>query len=158
MAMLNIATLTCGYDVKDIIKNISFTVNEGDFLGIIGPNGAGKTTLFRAVTGALKPWNGNVSYKGVDISKILPHNFAREVAVIPQILEIPFSFTVEEFVTMGRFPHTGRFEALKERVKEARDDADAKQRAEQALGELESKAKELDDKLADPDSAEDPGT
>lgn len=63
-----------------------------------------------------------------------------------------------EQIDLEREELTGEIEALKERVKEAKDDADAKQRAEQALGELESKAKELDDKLADPDSAEDPGT
>ena len=115
MDILKVENLSCGYDRRDIIRGISFSVKEGGFLGIIGPNGAGKTTLFRAITGILRSRKGKILYCGNDISRILPQNFAREVAVIPQILEVPFAFSVEEFVLMGRFPHTGRFEALKKR-------------------------------------------
>lgn len=115
MEILKVGSLTCGYDGKAIIKDVSFSVKEGDFLGIIGPNGAGKTTLFRAITGVLKPRQGDILYKDREVYKISARNFAREVAVIPQILEIPFGFTVEEFVLMGRFPHVDRFETLKER-------------------------------------------
>jgi len=114
MDILKIKNLSCGYDGKEIIKNVSFSVKEGDFLGIIGPNAAGKTTLFRAITGVLKPWKGNILYKNKEISKMPVRDFAREVAVMPQFLEIPFAFSVKEFVLMGRFPHTGRFGALKE--------------------------------------------
>lgn len=63
-----------------------------------------------------------------------------------------------EQIDLEREELTSEIEAVKERVKQAEDDADAKLEAKQALGELESKAKELDDKLADPDSAVDPGT
>lgn len=115
MDILEVNNLCCGYDSKAVIKDISFSVSEGDFLGIIGPNGAGKTTLFRAVSNILPHWEGNILYKGKDVSKITPRDFAREVAVIPQILEIPFAFSVEEFVLMGRFPHVERFKALKEK-------------------------------------------
>ena len=115
MDILTVKNLSCGYDANEVIKGASFSVKKGDCLGIIGPNGAGKTTLFRAITGALKPWEGNILYKGVDISKISPHDFAREVAVIPQVLEVPFAFSVEEFILMGRFPHVGRFGVLKGR-------------------------------------------
>ncbi|UCD55430.1 MAG: ABC transporter ATP-binding protein [Candidatus Omnitrophota bacterium] len=115
MGILKVENLSCGYNRRDIIRGISFSVKEGGFLGIIGPNGAGKTTLFRAITGILRPRKGKILYCGNDISGISPQNFAREVAVIPQILEVPFAFSVEEFVLMGRFPHTGRFEALNKR-------------------------------------------
>lgn len=115
MNVLEVNKLSCGYGTKEVIKGVDFCVKEGDFLGIIGPNGAGKTTLFRAVTGVLKPWKGNVLYKNNDISEIEPRRLAREVAVMPQILEVPFAFSVEEFVLMGRFPHVGRFGTLKEK-------------------------------------------
>lgn len=123
MDILKINDLSCGYDICEVIKNISFSVREGDFLGIIGPNGAGKTTLFRAITGIVKPQKGDILYNGKDTFKILPRDFAREVAVIPQILEIPFSFLVEDFVLMGRFPHLDRFEALKQLDYEILEDA-----------------------------------
>ena len=44
---------------REIIKNISFTVNKGDICGFIGPNGAGKTTLIRLITGLIKKDKGN---------------------------------------------------------------------------------------------------
>ncbi len=114
MDILKVKDLSCGYDGREVIKDISFFVKKGDFLGIIGPNAAGKTTLFRTITGILKPWKGDILYKGKDISGISPRDLAREVAVMPQILEVPSAFSVEEFVLMGRFPHTGRFEALRQ--------------------------------------------
>lgn len=114
MNMLQVKNLSCGYGAKEVIKSMSFSVRKGDFLGIIGPNGAGKTTLFRAITGVLSLREGNVLYKGRDISGIPPRERAREIAVMPQILEVPFAFSVEEFVLMGRFPHVGRFGTLKQ--------------------------------------------
>ncbi|MFH1504447.1 MAG: cob(I)yrinic acid a,c-diamide adenosyltransferase [Candidatus Omnitrophota bacterium] len=121
--MLQIKNLTCGYEEKEIIRDVSFSVREGEFLGIIGPNGSGKTTLFRAITGILRPWKGGIQYKGEHISKISTREFSREAAVIPQILEVPFAFTVEEFVLMGRFPYLGRFEALRAKDLEVLEEA-----------------------------------
>lgn len=115
MEILKVNNLYCGYDNRAVIKDVSFSVGEGEFLGIIGPNGAGKTTLFRAISNILNPWQGKILYKSKNVCQISPRDFAQEVAVIPQILEIPFAFSVEEFVLMGRFPHIGRFEALKKK-------------------------------------------
>jgi len=115
MDILKVKDLSCGYGGLEVIKNISFSVREGEFLGIIGPNGAGKTTIFRAITKMLKPRKGEILYKGKDISGISPRNFAHEVAVMQQMLEIPFAFSVEEFVLMGRFSHIGRFDTLNEK-------------------------------------------
>lgn len=111
--MLKVSNLTCGYDGRRILKGISFEVNKGDFLGIIGPNGAGKTTLFRAMTKILPILEGKIIYDGKDLTKISNKELAKKVAVLPQILEIIFPFTVLEFVKMGRFPHLERFEKIK---------------------------------------------
>jgi len=113
MEILKVDNLSCGYEDNIVVNDVSFSVQPGDFLGIIGPNGAGKTTLFRAISRILKPQRGNIFYKGRDVGRISTRDFAQEVAVIPQILEVPFAFSVEEFVLMGRFPHVDRFEALK---------------------------------------------
>jgi len=111
--ILNIDSLTCGYDTREVLREISFSVKKGDFLGIVGPNGAGKTTLFRAITRILKPWGGKIFYCGKDINLISRGELAKEVAVLPQSLEIIFSFSVEQFVSMGRFARTGRLQTLK---------------------------------------------
>lgn len=117
MNILEVKDLRCGYDYERgaVIKDVSFSVGEAEFLGVIGPNGAGKTTLFRSISGALKPWEGNISYKDKEICRIGPRDFASQIAVMPQMLEITFSFSVEEFILMGRFPHRTRFSALGEK-------------------------------------------
>jgi len=109
--MLKVNNLSCGYGDKKIISGVSFSVEQGDFVGILGPNGAGKTTLFRAATGIIPPWEGEVFYKDANILNIPRRKFAKEVAVIPQLVETPFDFTVDEFVFLGRFPHLSRFQA-----------------------------------------------
>jgi iron complex transport system ATP-binding protein len=113
--ILEVSELICGYDGRKIINAISFSIKEKDIVGIIGPNGAGKTTLFRAITRILKPYQGMIYYKGKDIQEIPYNDLAKNIAVLPQVLSVPFSFTVEEFVSMGRFPHIGRLTSLKDK-------------------------------------------
>lgn len=113
MDLLRVDDLICGYGDVKVLKGVSFSVKRGSFLGIVGPNGAGKTTLFRTITRILKPWRGKIFYCGQELNRISSRDLAKEVAVLPQILEIPFSFSVEQFVSMGRFPHLRRFERLK---------------------------------------------
>lgn len=55
------------------LSNVSFTVNDGEIVGIIGPNGAGKTTLFNLITGIFPPNNGKISYKGKDLLGMRPY-------------------------------------------------------------------------------------
>ncbi len=59
------------------LKDVSFTLHEGDILGIIGPNGSGKTTLINCVTGFLKPDAGTVRFRDRDITGLAPHKIAR---------------------------------------------------------------------------------
>lgn len=115
MNILEIKNLSCGYEDKTIIKNISFAVNKGSFLGILGPNGAGKTTLFRSLTKIIKPMKGKIVFQGKDISDLSAKDLAKEIAVLPQILDVPFAFSIEEFVLLGRHPHLKRLEAPKKK-------------------------------------------
>ena len=110
MDLLEVKNLTCGYNGTDVIKDVSFSIRQGEFLGILGPNGAGKTTLFRAVTGILRPGAGSILYSGRKIDEIPVRELARDVAVLPQVLDVSFPFSVEEFVRMGRFARRGRLE------------------------------------------------
>lgn len=112
--MLTVSNVSTGYGHKDIIKGVSFSVEKGDFIAVIGPNGAGKTTLFRALTGVLPLSGGDVFYRGQDTRRITSREFARDVSAMPQAVDAPFSFTVEEFVFLARFAHIGRFDRPKE--------------------------------------------
>lgn len=140
MALLELNSVTGGYGSHEAISNISFIVEEGDFCGIIGPNGAGKTTIFRAITRTLKPWQGHVTYRGQDIFSISRRTLAAEVATMPQLLETPFSFTVREFIAMGRFPHLKRFELPRKQDREAIEESlqltDTADIADRTLNEL----------------------
>ena len=113
MPILEIDSLHCGYGNKKVLSGLSFGVEEGEFVGIIGPNGAGKTTLFRAITRVLKPSGGKILYRGKDV--FTREGIEKEVAAMSQFMEEPFSFSVEDFVMMGRFPHIKRFDEPKKK-------------------------------------------
>ena len=68
MSMLEVEGLRRSFGGLVAVRDISFHVDEGDFLGLIGPNGAGKTTLFNLITGVLKPSAGSVRFLNQDIS------------------------------------------------------------------------------------------
>jgi iron complex transport system ATP-binding protein len=118
MSLLKIQNLTAGYTNNPVIQDISFTVLPGEIVGIIGPNGAGKTTLFKVLTRLLKPWSGEVRYRGRNIQEMSARELARLVAVLPQNLPLTFPFTVLDFILMGRLPHLGRWQTIQEHDQE----------------------------------------
>ena len=62
MELLKAENLRYGYDGKTILKDVSFCVNEGDFICIVGENGSGKTTLIKGLLGILQSYDGKISY------------------------------------------------------------------------------------------------
>ena len=107
--MLEIKGLTCGYSDKPVLKDISFEVEKGDFIGIIGPNGSGKTTLLRAMTKIIRPFSGFVSLNGKRISDMGFKQAACHIAMVCQETNPYFDISVEDFVGLGRIPHQSRF-------------------------------------------------
>lgn len=97
------------YGSTQALKDVSFEVKDGDFVGVIGPNGAGKTTLLRCITKTLKPSVGAILIDEKDISDVARGEIAKNVGVVPQELPQTFPFTVVDIVLMGRIPHLGRF-------------------------------------------------
>lgn len=123
MNLLEIKNIVFGYYHTEVLKQISFSVKKGEFVGIVGPNGAGKSTLFKLISKFFSPWKGEINYDGKNLHNIPLQKLAKKIAVIPQNLDIPFSFTVEEFVSMGRFPHLSRFQRFKMEDYQIIDDA-----------------------------------
>lgn len=110
MTVLKVEELFCGYDPKKpVIKNVSFSVPEGHFVGIVGPNGSGKTTLLRSVVGLLKKDAGSIIIGHHKIENLDRRELARRVAFVPQMMEPVDGFTVEELVLLGRTPYFERF-------------------------------------------------
>lgn len=58
------------------VDDVSFELQQGDFLGLIGPNGSGKTTLVNLITGFIKPSSGKVTYRGKNITGKMPYTIA----------------------------------------------------------------------------------
>ena len=109
--MLEIKGLTCGYDSKFLLRDISQKVNSGEFVGIIGPNGSGKTTLLRAITRILDFQQGEILLDGTNVKKMSPREIARKIAVVSQESDVRF-ITVEDFILLGRLPHYRRFQFI----------------------------------------------
>lgn len=114
MSLLKVENLFCGYGKKKVIEDISFNILPGEISGIIGPNGAGKTTLFRAITRILDTSSGQIKYRGRNIKDMTIRELARLIGVLPQSMPAAFSFTVLDFVLMGRSPHMKRWQSIQE--------------------------------------------
>jgi cobalamin transport system ATP-binding protein len=93
------------YQNHRAIDDVSFTVDRGEFMGVIGPNGAGKSTLLRLLAGFLIPNEGSITFSGRDLKAYDKRELAQNIATLPQLTETPFSYAVEDFIMMGRYPH-----------------------------------------------------
>ena len=109
MVVLTIDGVDCAYGSIDILKDVSFAVESGQFLGILGPNGSGKTTLLKSISRVLKPKKGAILIDEKDIYSMKTVDVAKQLAVVPQETPVTFDFTALEVVLMGRNPHLPRF-------------------------------------------------
>ena len=87
-----------GYGRLTVLKGLTFSIEEGDFLGIIGPNGSGKTTILRAILGVLKPSHG-----AVHVRRGLKFGYVMQRQALDEI----FPLTVLDVVSMGRLGRVG---------------------------------------------------
>ena len=102
--MLEIENLSAAYGMVQILRDVTFKVNEKEIVSIIGPNGAGKTTLVKTIMGFLQPKSGSIKFKGEDISKLPPYERVKKgVTMIPEGREIFPRMTVEENLLLGAY-------------------------------------------------------
>jgi branched-chain amino acid transport system ATP-binding protein len=73
MSLLGVKKVSKRFGGVQAISQVSFSVDSGEILGLIGPNGAGKTTMFNLITGAIRPDEGEISYKDRIITGLKPH-------------------------------------------------------------------------------------
>ena len=102
---LEIEDISLSIDGKRILKEISLSVGDGEFLALMGPNGSGKTTLLRCVMNYLKPEQGAILVDAKPIHTMSDRALAQMFAVVPQTSQIEFPFSAFEMVMMGRTPH-----------------------------------------------------
>jgi zinc transport system ATP-binding protein len=134
MQIVQVDRLSYAYSGSLVLNNISFTIDEGDILGIIGPNGAGKTTLFSCMLGLLDDYTGTIKILGEDIKKKNNKVF-KSIGYIQQkkTIEQNFPATVEEIVSLG-IAITGK--TSKEKIALALETVGLLEEKDRRVGEL----------------------
>jgi iron complex transport system ATP-binding protein len=106
-SLLRLSSVHFDYQGQSVLRQTTFDLEEGSCSALIGTNGVGKTTLLRIAAGVLRPASGNVLLRGRPMETISVKEIARTIALVPQQLELPFEFTVEQVVEQGRTPYIG---------------------------------------------------
>lgn len=97
---------------RDILHVDKLSLYRGELVTIAGPNGAGKSTLVSVLSGLRKQFAGSCLYLGREVRDWPRREFSRNVAVVMQTHPVPFPFSVEDVVLMGRTPYAkGWFES-----------------------------------------------
>jgi ABC-2 type transport system ATP-binding protein len=104
--MLEAQSLTRRYGDFTAVRDVTFTVQEGEILGMLGPNGAGKTTTLRMLTGYLRPTDGGVRIAGLDLAAE-PVKARRQIGYLPENVALYPEMRVEEYLR-----YRGRLERL----------------------------------------------
>jgi len=104
------------------VRKVSFTVDEGEILGLIGPNGSGKTTLFNLISGFLRPDGGRIEFRGKEITGLKPHRICEAGIVRTFQLVKPFAeMTALQNVVAGRTYGCKPIRSLKQARTEAEE-------------------------------------
>jgi branched-chain amino acid transport system ATP-binding protein len=100
--LLELADVGISFGGLRAVDGVSFTVEEGQIVGLIGPNGAGKTTLFNLITGVYRPGNGKILWQGQEMTGLPPHRIAsRGIMRTFQTIRLFHDMTVFENVRAG---------------------------------------------------------
>ena len=100
-------SLHAAYDSGSVLKDVSFSVNKGEFFIIIGPNGSGKTTLLKILSRILPFQGGTLGIEGMPMERYSRRALAKIIALVPQSVPEDLPFTVKELILMARSPRMG---------------------------------------------------
>lgn len=90
---------------KPVLRDVSFSLSEGEVLCLFGPNGTGKTTLLRCLLGITRCQGGDFYWRDEPMRKLSTHERAHRMAYVPQESSLTFPYEVREVVLMGRVAH-----------------------------------------------------
>jgi iron complex transport system ATP-binding protein len=130
--------IRAGYGDREVLRGVDLAARDGELVALVGPNGAGKSTLLRVLAGLLRPTAGSVAIDGADVLAMDRGAVARRVAVVPQVFETLFPFTVREIAALGRTARLGAFGSL------GAEDRRAVDRALAELGSAELADRRID--------------
>jgi iron complex transport system ATP-binding protein len=121
--LLEFAGTSFWYGDRPILNAISASVSNGECVALVGPNGIGKTTLLRLAAGTLSPAAGEVRLLAQPLYCLKQQAIARSIALVPQNVDVPFAFTVEQFIEQGRTPFLRMFGGLQTADRRAIEEA-----------------------------------
>jgi cobalamin transport system ATP-binding protein len=105
---LRLESVTVELGRKPVLRSVSASVADGEWVALIGPNGAGKTTLLRAILG-LVGTGGSIRTNDSELGELSRRDLGRRIALVPQVPSLPPQMTVAEYVLLGRTPHIGYY-------------------------------------------------
>jgi len=109
---LKLENIDAGYGDTQIIWNLSIVCEKKTLTVIVGPNGAGKTTTLKVINGLLKPWNGNIFFKGNLITNIPAYKRVElGISSVPEGRRLFPDLTVEENLKLGAYTIKARRKA-----------------------------------------------
>ncbi|MGD8229741.1 MAG: ABC transporter ATP-binding protein [Desulfobacteraceae bacterium] len=118
MKILEANNLFAGYGKSQILHGVSVHLEEREIITIIGPNGAGKSTLLKAMMGYISIFEGEVLWKGENITQLRPdEKVKRGFGYVPQLGNVFPSLSIRENLEMGGFIRTR--EAIEEGIEKA---------------------------------------
>jgi ABC-type branched-subunit amino acid transport system ATPase component len=102
--LLEVKNLNAGYGFLQILRDVSLTVDLGEYVALVGPNGAGKSTTLKTIAGLLRPMNGEIRFKGESISGLPGNKVARRgIAYVSEAMNLFVNMTVQENLFMGAY-------------------------------------------------------
>jgi neutral amino acid transport system ATP-binding protein len=116
--ILEVSNIYAGYlQDLNILQGINFRVAQGELVAVIGPNGAGKSTLAKTIFGLLTPNQGQIFFKGENITGLKSNRIvSKGMCYVPQISNVFSSLSVEENLEMGAFIRSGSLKSLKNSI------------------------------------------
>jgi branched-chain amino acid transport system ATP-binding protein len=135
-AVLEVDAVTLQFGGLTALNDVSFSINEGEILGLIGPNGAGKTTCFNVTTGVYTPTKGEVRFRGKSLTGLQRHKITQlGIARTFQNIRLFQSMTALENVLVGADARhkTGVLNALFRLPRHRREETEGHERAMEIL-------------------------
>lgn len=106
--MLEVNDVTVRYGEHTVVNQLSFSIEEGQWLMLVGPNGAGKSTMIETIAGGI-PYTGKILLEGKDVKRLRSGTLARKIGVLAQKNSVGYAYSVNEVVSLGRYAHTSGF-------------------------------------------------
>src|SRR5690625_5287289 len=104
--MIQIESVSKFYGDKQVLEDVSLSIEKGTITSFIGPNGAGKSTLISMISRLIAQDDGDILIEGKDVRRQDSNKLAQKISILNQSNHIHLKLTVRELVSFGRFPYS----------------------------------------------------